>query len=247
VNTSLVTGGLRGIGLAIVEKLHDRGDSVFVFDCIDPSHNSVKYLLSKNIWYYQVDIGLTKSIDTGFLALKEELLLKDLSLNILINNAGITRDTISIRLKEKDWNDVLDINLRGAFFCAKNAIREMIKRSNSHRGGYIVNVSSVVGIVGNPGQVNYAASKAGLIAVTKTLAKEYASKNILVNAVAPGFIQTQMTEKLRENIKLQAKEQIPLGRLGTSEDIAKVVEFLTNGSADYITGQVINIDGGMVI
>ena len=242
MKASLVTGGLGGIGLEIVKKLQIRGDSVFVFDCIDPKHEIIKSL-PQNIGYFQIDIGSPKSIDAGFESLKSHLSLKNLSLNVLINNAGITRDAISIRLKEKDWNDVLNVNLRGAFFCAKNAILAMIKGG----GGYIVNISSVVGIVGNPGQVNYAASKAGLIAITKTLAKEYASRKILVNAIAPGFIQTPMTEKLSGNIKQLAKEQIPLGRLGNPEDVAKVAEFLTSGSADYITGQVINVDGGMVI
>jgi len=241
--TSLVTGGARGIGRAIVTRLYQRGDRVFVFDCLQETEHDVQSLRELGITYIQVDVSSSVSIKTGFQRL-ESIISQDkesLSLDLLVNNAGITRDNLAIRMSETDWDLVLDVNLKGAFLCAQQALKKMIKQNH----GYIINISSIVGLVGNPGQVNYAASKAGLIAMTKTLAQEYAGRSILVNAIAPGFIQTPMTDKLPDSIKQKALERIPLNRFGTVDDIAHVVAFLSSGQADYITGQVIEITGGM--
>ncbi|MBU1008184.1 3-oxoacyl-ACP reductase FabG [Candidatus Dependentiae bacterium] len=226
---AVVTGGARGIGRAIVEELVSRGDTVFIFDCSPPEDNL-------GASFIQVDISSLESIREGFEKINGPI-------DILVNNAGIARDMLAVRLREADWDAVLDVNLKGAFFCAQQALKRMMKQKKS----YIINISSVVGVVGNPGQINYAASKAGLIAVTKTLAKEYAARNVLVNAIAPGFIQTSMTEKLSDKVKQEALTHIPLNRFGTPQDVAKVVSFLTSGNADYLTGQVLHVDGGMVV
>lgn len=232
---SLVTGGARGIGKAIAQQLHDRGDRVFVFDCLQQTEADVQELLEQGIGYIHVDVSSVASIKAGFERLHAE------TLDILVNNAGITKDNLAVRMSEQDWDSVLDINLKGSFFCAQEALKRMIKQDK----GYIINISSIVGLEGNPGQVNYAASKAGLVAMTKTLAKEYASRSVLINAIAPGFIQTAMTEKLPSAIKQKALDIIPLKRFGAVEDIASVVVFLSSGKADYITGQVIEVTGGM--
>ena len=240
--TALVTGGLQGIGRAIVESFIARGDKIFVFDYIPHEDDRVKELESSGVFYIHVDISKTGSIISGFEKLFTVLDEKKLNLDILVNNAGITRDTLALRLKEPDWDAVLDVNLKGAFFCAQHALKRMIRQDKS----YIINMSSVVGIIGNPGQINYAASKAGLIAVTKTLAKEYASRNVLVNAIAPGFIQTTMTDSLPEKVKESALSAIPLKRFGEPEDVANLISFLTSGRADYLTGQTFHVDGGMI-
>ncbi|MDP7555612.1 MAG: 3-oxoacyl-ACP reductase FabG, partial [Nitrospinota bacterium] len=164
-------------------------------------------------------------------------------LDILINNAGVTRDTLMVRMKEEDWDFVLKVNLTGTFNCSKAAAKYMMKQ----RKGRIVNIASIVGVMGNAGQANYSASKAGIIGLTKTSARELASRNITVNAVAPGFIDTEMTRSLNENIKQQLKEQIPMGKLGRPEDIANCIKFLVSDDASYITGQVIHVNGGMLM
>lgn len=240
MSNALITGGVQGIGRAIVESLLARGDTVFVFDYVKENDERV-VALPLGVNYIHVDVASCDSIENGFSQLFS--LLGNNNLDILVNNAGITRDTLAVRMKEPDWDSVLSVNLKGAFFCSQQALKKMIRQEKS----YIVNMSSVVGIVGNVGQANYAASKAGLISITKTLAKEYASRNVLVNTIAPGFIQTKLTENLSERVKSQALEHIPLRRFGEPKDIASLVSFLTSGSADYITGQVINVDGGMVI
>ncbi len=232
---SLVTGGLGGIGQAIVDALRDRGDHVIVFDRVSPNEQSVQDLVSKGVTYIQVDLSSVQSIKDAFSQLPVSYV------DLLVNNAGVTRDTLAMRLSENDWDIVLDINLKGAFFCSQQAIKLMIKQPKS----YIIFMSSIVGVHGNPGQTNYAASKAGLIALTKSLAKEYAGRNILVNAIAPGFIDTAMTRGLPELIKQKALEYIPLKRFGVPMDVAHTVDFLSSGKADYITGQVIEITGGM--
>jgi 3-oxoacyl-[acyl-carrier protein] reductase len=238
---ALITGGVQGIGRAIVDQFLARNNHVFVFDCIAPDDKLAQELISIGVSYIQVDVSSHDSITNGFTKLFSELGTKPL--DILVNNAGIARDMLAIRMSESDWDSVLAVNLKGAFLCAQQALKRMVKQKKS----YIINMSSVVGLVGNPGQINYAASKAGLIAVTKTLAKEYASRNILVNAIAPGFIQTRLTEKLSDKVKQQALEHIPLKRFGTPEDVAHLISFLTSGCADYITGQVVTIDGGMLL
>lgn len=223
---ALVTGGAGGIGLAIVKQLLERGDNVIVFDCVDNPK-------LENVQYFKVDISSVSSIQEAFNNIQD--------VDILVNNAGIARDNLAVRLTESDWDSVLNVNLKGAFFCAQQVLKIMLRK----RSGYIINISSIVGQHGNPGQANYAASKAGIISLTKTLAAEYGSKNILVNAIAPGFIETKMTQRISDTMKSEALKRIPLKRFGKTDDIAKLVQFLTSGSADYITGSVINVDGGM--
>ena len=164
-------------------------------------------------------------------------------MDILVNNAGITRDNLILRMKETEWDAVLAVNLKGAFNCIRAVSKPMVKQ----RGGRIINISSVVGVMGNPGQANYVASKAGLIGLTKTVARELASRNITVNAVAPGFIQTEMTESLPAAVKEAMLAQIPLGRFGTPEEVAQAVAFLASEAAAYLTGQVIHVNGGMLM
>jgi 3-oxoacyl-[acyl-carrier protein] reductase len=232
---ALVTGGLGGIGRAIVDVLHARGDHVIIFDCVAPSHESVQQCCRRGITYVYVDLADVSSIKHGFSQLSIP------TLDILVNNAGIAKDMLALRITEPAWDSVLDINLKGAFFCAQQALLRMIKQPKS----YIINMSSVVGRIGNPGQAAYAASKAGLMALTKTLALEYAGRNVLVNAIAPGFIDTAMTQALPDTVKQYILSHIPLKRYGTPDDVAQLVAFLTSGYADYIVGQVIEVTGGM--
>jgi len=238
---SLVTGGVCGIGRAIVEKLLVRKDNLFVFDCLPSDSVQVRDLQKLGIKYFQVDVSSVESIKKGFSQLFEHLSSQNQNLNLLVNNAGVARDNLAIRMSEQEWDFVLNVNLKGSFFCSQQAIKHMIK----NKKGYIVNISSIVGKVGNPGQVNYAASKAGIIALTKTLAQEYATRNILINAIAPGFIETGMTEKLPEKIKQMALQRIGLKRFGQAGDVANLVDFLSSSNADYITGQVFDVTGGM--
>jgi len=238
----LVTGGLGGIGAAIVETFIADGDILFVFDCLDSQHATVKELEKKGGYYLHVDVTHVSSVQNGFTRMFEILQQKGIQgLDILINNAGITRDGLAIRMPEADWDTVLAVNLKGAFLCSSQALKKMMRQNKS----YIINMASVVGLLGNSGQSNYAASKAGLIALTKSLAQEYAGRNILINAIAPGFIQTAMTDRLGPDIKKNILGRIGLKRFGTPYDVACLVKFLTSGNADYITGQVIIIDGGL--
>jgi 3-oxoacyl-[acyl-carrier protein] reductase len=240
--TALVTGGLQGIGYAIAQHLHARGDQVFIFDRLPLSDVAVEKITASGMIYLQVDIGSLASIIAGFTNVYTQLeACGKQSLDILVNNAGVTRDGLGLRLSEEQWDTVLDVNLKGAFFCAQQALKRMIKQNLS----YIVNISSIVGSTGNAGQTNYAASKAGLCAMTKSLALEYASRGVRVNAVAPGFIQTAMTAKLSDATVQEALARIPLKVAGAPDDIAALVTFLTSGSADYITGQVLHVNGGM--
>lgn len=239
---SLVTGGVQGIGLAIAKKLLLRGDQVYVFDHLSEDSQIVQNLKDLTIKYFKVDVSSVESIKNGFDQLSkilENQLNKDL--NLLVNNAGVTRDTLAIRMNESDWDTVLDVNLKGTFFCSQQALKRMIKQPKS----YVINISSIVGIHGNAGQANYAASKAGIIALTKTLSQEYASRNVLINSIAPGFIQTNMTDKLPESAKEAALNHIALKRFGHTDDVANLIDFLTSGKADYITGQTIELTGGM--
>ncbi len=241
--SSLVTGGLQGIGAAIVQSLVQRGDAVFVFDRQVESSNDVLALQAQGIGYCCVDVGVQDSLSAGFLSLDAWLITQGcLTLDVVINNAGITRDGLAVRMSAQDWSDVLTVNLTGTFLCAQRAIKRMMRQEK----GYLINISSIVGRSGNSGQANYAASKAGVNALTKTLATEYASRNILVNAVAPGFIETAMTGRLSDSVKDRIKSLIPLQRFGKPADIANLVCFLTSGNADYITGQVIEVTGGML-
>ena len=241
---SLVTGGAQGIGRAIVELLHARKDIVYVFDKIPSSDPSVITLVEKGIWYATVDVSSAVSVKEGYghlFAHQKAHGIATPTLDLLVNNAGITCDGLALRMSERDWDAVLDVNAKGAFLCAQQALAVMIRQQKS----YIINLSSVVGLFGNAGQVNYAASKAAVIGLTKSLAQEYAKRNVLVNAIAPGLIRTAMTDNMSDSVKLNALGRIPLGRFGNVQDIAHLVDFLSSGNADYITGQVLSVNGGM--
>lgn len=240
---AIVTGGTRGIGRAIALKLADHGANIVInYRNSDKEAEELKAILEgKGVKVLTVKCDISNFEDSKNLMDKcKEVFGK---IDILVNNAGITKDTLIMRMKEEDFDNVIDVNLKGTFNCAKHASAIMLKQ----RFGKIINMTSVVGIAGNAGQVNYAASKAGVIGLTKSLAKELGSRGITVNAVAPGFINTDMTASLSEKVKEEASKNIPLKRLGDPEDVANLVEFLASDAANYITGQVINVDGGMVM
>ena len=236
---ALVTGSTRGIGRSIAETLSACGARVAVVGRDKDKAQGVAGEIGGETRGFACEVTDTKSVAE----LVAEVEQSFGSLDILVNNAGLTRDNIMFRLKDEDWDTVLDANLRGAFFAIRAASRGMMKR----RWGRIINIASVVGIIGNKGQANYAASKAGLIGLTKSVAKELASRNILANAVAPGFIETDMTAGLTPEARAALSAQIPLERLGTAADIASMVAFLASEQASYITGQVFVVDGGMVM
>lgn len=237
---ALVTGGSRGIGLAIAHALAEGGAVVAVAARDEArARNAASSLPGEGHSGYGVDVADSASVNTLVKRVEEELG----SLEILVNNAGVTRDNLLMRLKDEDWDAVIDTNLRGTFNTIRASSRGMMKR----RSGRIINISSVVGITGNTGQANYAASKAGLIGLTKSVARELASRGVLVNAVAPGYIETDMTADLPDSAREALLEQIALSRLGQPADIAGVVRFLAGPAAAYITGQVLVVDGGMVI
>jgi 3-oxoacyl-[acyl-carrier protein] reductase len=235
---AVVTGSTRGIGRAIAQSLVGTGATVAIVGR-DRARAEEASAAIGGAGGHACDIADPASIE----ALIGEVEKAYGSLDILVNNAGITRDNILLRLKDADWDAVLDANLRGAFVAMRAASRGMMKR----RWGRIINIGSIVGLVGNKGQANYAASKAGLIGLTKTVAKEFASRNILANVVAPGFIDTDMTAAMTAEARAALSQQIPLERLGTPSDVAGVVAFLASEHAAYITGQVIVVDGGMVM
>jgi 3-oxoacyl-[acyl-carrier protein] reductase len=241
---AVVTGGARGIGKKICQTFLTEGASVYIFDVNqEEGEKTVRQFQSayrgSRVIFLKVDITDEASVDkaTG------EIIEAEGKIDILVNNAGITRDNLILRMSLEDWKKVIDINLTGAFICSKHIARYMIK----NRSGKIINISSIVGVHGNAGQSNYSSSKAGIIGLTKTLARELAGRNILVNAIAPGYIETEMTEKLSDRIKEKLMEQIPTGRLGSVDDVAKTVLFLASDDSNYITGTVINLDGGMGI
>lgn len=240
---AIVTGGTRGIGRAIALKLADNGANIVInYRNSDKEAEELKAILEeKGVKVLTVKCDISNFEDSKNLMDKcKEVFGK---IDILVNNAGITKDTLIMRMKEEDFDNVIDVNLKGTFNCAKHASAIMLKQ----RFGKIINMTSVVGIAGNAGQVNYAASKAGVIGLTKSLAKELGSRGITVNAVAPGFINTDMTASLSEKVKEEASKNIPLKRLGDPEDVANLVGFLASDASNYITGQVINVDGGMVM
>jgi 3-oxoacyl-[acyl-carrier protein] reductase len=240
---AIVTGAAKGIGKAVALKLASLGANI-VLNYRSSEDKAIE--LENELKELGVEVLRVKG-DISKLADVENLINKAKerfgSIDIMVNNAGITKDTLLLRMKEEDFDSVIDVNLKGVFNCLKTITPIMVKQKH----GKIVNLSSVVGIVGNAGQVNYAASKAGVIGMTKSLAKEIGARGITVNAVAPGFIETDMTEVLGDKLKDEAKKGIPLRRLGTPEDVAEVVAFLSSDSSNYITGQVINVDGGMVM
>jgi 3-oxoacyl-[acyl-carrier protein] reductase len=236
---ALVTGSTRGIGRAIAETLTDCGARVAIVGRDAGKAAEVAAQISPDARGFACDVADVASVTALIAAVETEFG----SLDILVNNAGLTRDNIMLRLKDDDWDAVIDANLRGAFASIRAATRGMMKR----RWGRIINISSVVGLVGNKGQSNYAASKAGLIGLTKSVAKEFASRNILANAIAPGFIETDMTNAMTAEARAALTGTIPLERLGTPRDIAGMVAFLASDFGAYITGQVLVIDGGMVM
>ncbi|MCT4631699.1 MAG: 3-oxoacyl-[acyl-carrier-protein] reductase [Firmicutes bacterium] len=240
---ALVTGGSRGIGRSIVLSLAAEGAKVAINYIGDDAEakevlEEVKALGSDGMIVH-ADISKSEDVD----AMVKEVVKTMGTIDILINNAGITKDGLVLRMKEEDFNAVIDINLKGTFLTSKVVGKHMLKK----RTGKIVNISSVVGIMGNAGQANYSASKAGVIGLTKSMAKEFASRGVNVNAVAPGFIETKMTDKLTDEVKESYSKVIPLGKMGSAEDVAKAVTFLSTEDSDYITGQVINVCGGMVM
>ncbi len=241
--TAIVTGSGRGIGKAIALKLASLGANVVINDIpqsedADITCNEIKAMGVGSICVK----GDVRNIE-DVKALVDSTVNEFGTVDIFVNNAGITRDGLMLRMTEEDWDLVMDINLKGAFNCIKTVARPMMKS----RGGSIINIASVVGVMGNPGQANYVASKAGLIGLTKTTAKEFSSRGIRCNAVAPGFIQSAMTDKLSDDVKKQYFDSIPLGRFGTVENIADTVAFLASDMSSYITGQVICVDGGLVM
>jgi len=240
---AVVTGASRGIGRAIALKLADEGAKVVVnYSGSQAKAEEVVAMIQENggeAIAVQASVSQTEEVT----ALMDTAVKTFGSLDILVNNAGITRDNLLMRMKEDEWDDVLNTNLKGVFLCTKAVTRQMMKQ----RAGRIINISSIVGVAGNAGQANYVAAKAGVIGLTKTTAKELASRNILVNAIAPGFIETEMTDQLPEELKQGMLTQIPLAKLGQPEDIAKAVAFLASDDANYMTGQTLNIDGGMVM
>ena len=237
--SALVTGSTRGIGRSIAETLAGCGAKVAVVGRDRTRADDVAKQLPGTAKGFACDVSDVASVTK----LVEEVEKELGTIDILVNNAGLTRDNLLMRLKDDDWNAVIDANLRGAFVAIRAATRGMMKR----RWGRVINIASIVGIVGNKGQANYAASKAGLIGLTKSVAKELASRNILANAVAPGFIETDMTAAMTPEARTTLAQQIPLERLGTPNDIAGVVGFLASDYATYITGQVFVVDGGMVM
>lgn len=237
---ALVTGGGRGIGKAVAFALAKAGATVWINSITPDSALKVKEeIKSLGGKAFAVPGNVANPADIERII--NEVFKQEGKLHILVNNAGITRDGLLIRMKEADWDEVLNVNLRGGFLATREAAKIMLKQKE----GSIVNISSVVGVLGNPGQANYAASKAGLIGFTKAVARELAPRNITVNAIAPGFIETDMTAKLPENAKATLMSRIPLGKLGEPEDVAEAVLFLVSPGAKYITGQVIHVDGGM--
>jgi 3-oxoacyl-[acyl-carrier protein] reductase len=241
---SIVTGGAAGIGKKICECFLEEGASVYIFDVgKEAAEKTLDELRSAygadKVFFEMVSVTDELQIEKALNRIVED----KGQIDILVNNAGITLDNLILRMSLEDFRKVIDINLTGAFICSKYAVRHMVK----NRSGKIINISSIVGVRGNAGQCNYSASKAGLIGLTKSLAKEVAGRNICVNAVAPGYIETEMTAKLDSKIKEKLIGTIPTGKLGMPGDVAKAVLFLASGDSDYVTGAVLNLDGGMGI
>lgn len=240
--TALISGSARGIGKAIAERLASEGARIIISDImIDAAEKTVQEFKEKGYEAFAIKADVSNSDDVK--ALIKEAVAKYQTLDIMVNNAGITRDTLMIRMKESDWDLVLNINLKGAFLMTQATAKIMMKQ----RFGKIVNISSVVGQTGNAGQSNYSASKAGLIGLTKSSARELASRGITVNAIAPGFIESEMTEKLSDEVREEFMKATALKRFGKPEDIAAAVAFLVSDDASYITGQILAVNGGLLM
>lgn len=236
---ALITGAARGIGAAIAERFAQEGAQVVISDVDVDAGTKTAQQLGASSQFYHMDIAEEEEVNTAV-----EKIIADLKkIDILINNAGITKDKVLLRMTSEDWEHVIKINLTGAFLVTKAVMKHMVKQ----RFGRIINIASIIGLIGNFGQANYAASKAGLVGFTKSCAKELASRNITVNAIAPGFIETSMTQALSEEIKQNYKKLIPMGRFGQPEDVALLALYLASDQSSYVTGQVICIDGGMVM
>lgn len=234
---TVITGGAQGIGRTIAGFLAEKGSDIAVFDIVDGADTCAEIVAQgKTCRFYHVDVTDTQMVKNAV-----DQVVKDFGrIDNLVNNAGITRDNLLLRMKEEDWDVVINVNLKSVFNCTKAVVKHMLRT-----GGSIVNISSVVGLMGNAGQVNYSSSKAGIIGFTKSVAREYAERNIRVNAVAPGFISTKMTDALDEKARKEVFRAIPLKRLGESKDVAYAVYFLLSKYGNYITGEVINVNGGL--
>lgn len=240
--TAVITGGCRGIGKAMVVRFASEGAKVFALDYVIPSDSEIFIddpVLAERVTAVQCDVTNEDSVKTAF----DTVIQTTGRIDILVNNAGITRDNLLLRMSVAEWDSVIGTNLKGAFLCTKAVARTMMQQRN----GRIINIGSVVGLMGNAGQSNYSASKAGLVGFTKSTAREFGSRNILVNLIAPGYVTTQMTDKLTEERKEAFLHNIPLKRPASPEDIANAAAFLASDDASYITGQVLNVDGGLAM
>jgi 3-oxoacyl-[acyl-carrier protein] reductase len=234
---ALVTGAAQGIGLAIARTLHEAGATVIIADIDEAKAKDAATGLGGEASAVRLNVADGEEVKR----VVSQLLAERQRIEILVCNAGITRDGLLLRMKPEDWSAVLDVNLHGTFYCIKQVLPSMAKQ----RYGRIITISSIVSVMGNSGQANYAASKAAVVGLTKSVAREYASRGVTANAVAPGFINTAMTQSLPDSVRQQLQEQIPLGRLGTPDDVAHAVCFLASDQAAYITGQVLHVNGGM--
>jgi len=239
---AVVTGSARGIGFSIAERFARQGAITIITDITQEAvQSAVKELQEKDLKVdgFIINVTNAESIENCF----KQIVEKYTQIDILVNNAGITKDNLIMRMSEADWDAVINVNLKGTFLCTKKVSRIMLNQ----KGGNIINIASVIGIMGNTAQANYAASKGGIIALTKSTAKEFASRNIRCNAVAPGFIETEMTLVLSENVKEEYAKAIPLKKMGKPSDVANLCLFLASDEASYITGQTINVDGGLIM